>query len=69
MFNSPVFIFPIPIQFIVGFYIMKRFEGPEVINPWSGQRLDFSWWKWGRSKKKSDGDPFEEEKKLQEKEE
>ena len=43
------FIYPIPIQFILGLLILQRIEGPEVISPWSGVRLDFSWWRWKRA--------------------
>ncbi|MFW9787944.1 MAG: hypothetical protein ACFFE2_05250 [Candidatus Thorarchaeota archaeon] len=57
-------IYPIPIQFILGLIILWRIEGPEVISPWSGMRLDLSWWKWRRSKPKDDWDPFAEEKKA-----
>ena len=42
-------IYPIPLQFIAGLIILRRIEGPEVISPWSGVRLDFSWWKWKRA--------------------
>lgn len=59
-------IYPIPIQFIVGLLVLWRIEGPEVISPWSGMRLDLSWWKWHRPKRKVDWDPFEQEKKLSE---
>ncbi len=45
-------IYPIPIQFILGLVILWRIEGPEVISPWSGLRLDLSWWKWKRAKRK-----------------
>jgi hypothetical protein len=41
-------VYPIPIQFIAGLIMLRRVEGPEVISPWSGVRLDFSWWKWKR---------------------
>jgi hypothetical protein len=37
-------IIPIPIQFIVGLVFLHKFEGPEVISPWSGQFIDWSWW-------------------------
>jgi hypothetical protein len=59
-------IYPIPIQFILGLIILWRVEGPEVISPWSGMRLDLSWWKRRKEKRKSDWDLFEEEKKAQE---
>jgi len=59
-------IYPIPIQFILGLIILWRIEGPEVISPWSGMRLDLSWWKRRKEKRKNDWDPFEEEKKAQE---
>jgi hypothetical protein len=68
MFGSFVILYPIPLQFLIGTIIMWRIEGPEVISPWSGMRLDLSWWKWGRSKRKADWDPFENEKKALEKE-
>jgi hypothetical protein len=42
-------VYPIPLQFIAGLIILRRVEGPEVISPWSGVRLDFSWWKWKRA--------------------
>jgi hypothetical protein len=40
-----VIIIPIPIQFLIGLYILHRFEGPEVVSPWSGQFINWSWWK------------------------
>ena len=39
------FIIPIPIQFIAGLIFLHKFEGPEVISPWPGQFIDWSWWK------------------------
>jgi hypothetical protein len=69
MFGSFVILYPIPLQFAIGLIILHRIEGPEVISPWSGMRLDLSWWKRLRPKRKDDWDPFEEEKKVQEKEE
>ncbi|TET10718.1 MAG: hypothetical protein E3J86_04985 [Candidatus Thorarchaeota archaeon] len=68
LFGSFLVIYPIPIQFIVGLIILWRIEVPEVISPWSGMRLDLSWWKWERPKRKSDWDPFKEEKKALENE-
>jgi hypothetical protein len=53
-------ILPFPLQFLVGLIILQRIEGPEVISPWSGIRLDLSWWKWGQPKRKSDWDPIPE---------
>ncbi len=67
-FGTFIIIYPIPLQFIAGLIILWRIEGPEVISPWSGIRLDLSWWKWRRPKHKDDWDPFEEEKKASEKE-
>ncbi|MGD9395069.1 MAG: hypothetical protein PVJ05_01440 [Candidatus Thorarchaeota archaeon] len=64
MFGSFIIIYPLPLQFIIGLIILHRIEGPEVISPWSGMRLDLSWWKWRQSKRKDDWDPFEEEKKA-----
>ena len=53
-------IFPFPLQFFAGILIMQKIEGPEVISPWSGMRLDLSWWKYGQPKKKCDWDPIPE---------
>ncbi len=61
------FLLPIPIQFIAGLILMWRIEVPEVISPWSGMRLDLSWWKWERPKRKSDWDPLEEKKASEKK--
>ena len=63
-----IVIYPIPIQFIVGIFILWKFEGPEVISPWSGMRLDLSWWKRERPKRKSDWNPLEDRKKFSEEE-
>jgi len=65
MAGSILLLYPIPIQFIVGLILLWRIEGPDVISPWSGMRLDLSWWKWGREKKKSDWDPFDQEKRAE----
>lgn len=67
MFGSFVILYPIPLQFIIGLVIMHRIEGPEVISPWSGMRLDLSWWKWRQSKRKDDWAPFKKEKSTSEK--
>jgi hypothetical protein len=61
-----VVIFPLPIQFLAGLLILRRIDGPEVISPWSGMRLDLSWWKFGQPQKKSDWDPLGTDKKDQE---
>ena len=61
-------IYPIPIQFILGLIILWRIEGPEVISPWSGVRLDFSWWKWKRVKRTKIEEPVESEEKTAENE-
>lgn len=66
LFGSFVVIYPIPIQFLSGLVVLRRIEGPEVISPWSGMRLELSWWKWWKwrqPKKKSDWYPLMEEKK------
>jgi hypothetical protein len=68
MFGSFVILYPIPLQFLIGLVIMHRIEGPEVISPWSGMRLDLSWWKWRGAKRKDDWDPFEKEKRRAENE-
>lgn len=57
-------IYPLPIQFIIGLCILWRIDGPEVISPWSGMRLDLSWWRWHQGKRRDDWDPFEKEKKI-----
>ena len=49
-----IVIYPIPIQFIVGLIILWRIDGPEVISPWSGVRLDLSWWKRREPKRNDD---------------
>jgi hypothetical protein len=61
-------IIPIPIQFMVGLIVLWRIEGPEVISPWSGIRLDFSWWKWKRAKRMKIEEPEKSEKKTTERE-
>ncbi len=68
MFGDFVILYPIPIQFIAGLLILWRIEGPEVISPWSGMRLDLSWWKWRRPKQNDDWNPLEKEKRSQEEE-
>lgn len=42
LFGEFMVIYPIPIQFIAGLLILWRIEGPEVISPWSGMRLNLS---------------------------
>jgi len=42
-FNFGIII-PLPIQFIAGMIFLRKFEGPEVISPWPGQFIDWSWW-------------------------
>ena len=37
-------ITPIPIQFFAGVILLYKFRGPEVISPWEGYFLDWSWW-------------------------
>jgi hypothetical protein len=39
-----LYVGPVPIQFIAGLIILYKLEGPEVISPWSGQFIDWSWW-------------------------
>ncbi len=58
---SYIVILPFPLQLIAGLVILHRIDGPEVISPWSGMRLDLSWWKFGQPKKKSDWDPIPHE--------
>ena len=48
--GDTAFIIPFPFLFII-LIILRRIEGPEVISPWSGMRLDISWWKWRRAKR------------------
>ena len=61
-------IYPIPLQFLIGLIILWRIEGPEIISPWSGVRLDFSWWRWKRAKRPKKTIIIEEEKPPTEKE-
>jgi hypothetical protein len=44
-YSEYLYIMPIPIQFSVGLYFIYRFGEPEVVSPWSGQFIDWSWWK------------------------
>jgi hypothetical protein len=37
-------ITPIPIQFFIGLLLLYKFREPEVISPWKGFYLDWSWW-------------------------
>lgn len=37
-------ITPIPIQFFAGVILLYKFRDPEVISPWEGYFLDWSWW-------------------------
>jgi hypothetical protein len=62
------FIYPIPVQFILGLLILKRIEGPDVISPWSGVRLDLSWWKWKHARRTRSDTQAEREKETSEKE-
>ena len=62
-------IYPIPLQLIIGLFILWRIEGPEIISPWSGVRLDFSWWKWKRAKRTTIEEPVEVEEKTAKEEE
>ncbi len=41
----PYIITPIPIQFIVGVYLLYKFRDPDYISPWAGYFIDWSWWK------------------------
>ena len=59
-----IVIYPVPIQFIIGLFILWRIDGPEVISPWSGMRLDLSWWKRHQGGRRDDWNPFEKEKKI-----
>lgn len=40
----PYVITPIPIQFVIGVILLYKFREPEVISPWRGYHLDWSWW-------------------------
>jgi hypothetical protein len=44
-YSEYLYIIPVPIQFVVGLYFIYRFREPEVVSPWSGQFIDWSWWK------------------------
>jgi len=37
-------ISPIPIQFFFGLILLYKFREPEVLSPWRGFYLDWSWW-------------------------
>ncbi len=37
-------ITPIPIQFLVGVYLLYKFRDPDYISPWAGYFIDWSWW-------------------------
>jgi hypothetical protein len=43
-FNFAFIITPIPIQFFAGIILLYKFREPEVISPWEGYYLDWSWW-------------------------
>lgn len=62
-------IIPFPFLFIIGLVIIRRIEGPEVISPWSGVRLDFSWWKWKRVPRKEIEESLGTEKETSSEEE
>ena len=64
-----VIIYPLPIQFILGLLILRRIEGPELISPWSGVRLDFSWWKWKQAPRTKIEEPVETESETSTEEE
>jgi hypothetical protein len=57
-------IYPLPVQFVSGLILLWKFDGPEVISPWSGMRLDLSWWKWQRPNRKSDWDPIPDDARV-----
>jgi hypothetical protein len=63
-FGLYIVLYPIPIQFILGLLILWRIKGPEVISPWSGMRLDLSWWKWPHRKRGDDWDSLIREKEM-----
>jgi hypothetical protein len=44
-YSQYLYIVPIPLQFVIGLYFLYRFREPEVVSPWSGQFLNWSWWK------------------------
>jgi hypothetical protein len=44
-YSQFLYIMPIPLQFVVGLYFLYMFREPEVVSPWSGQFLNWSWWK------------------------
>ena len=37
-------ISPIPIQFFAGLILLYKFREPELLSPWKGFYLDWSWW-------------------------
>jgi hypothetical protein len=44
-YSSYLYIYPIPIQFFAGLVFLSRIREPENISAWSGQFIDWSWWK------------------------
>jgi len=43
-------IVPIPLQFICGLVLLNKFREPELISPWTGMDIDWSWWRSGYRK-------------------
>jgi len=43
-YDFPFLITPIPIQFFTGLILLYKYREPEVISPWKGFYLDWSWW-------------------------
>jgi hypothetical protein len=44
-YSQYLYIIPVPIQFAVGLHFLYKFREPEAVSPWSGQFIDWSWWK------------------------
>lgn len=47
-------IIPIPIQFVIGLIFLYKFREPELIAPWSGIYIDWSWWRSERRRGKDE---------------
>ncbi|TFG32369.1 hypothetical protein EU527_10220 [Candidatus Thorarchaeota archaeon] len=47
-------VIPIPIQFVTGLVLLHKFREPELIAPWSGVYIDWSWWRSERRRGKDE---------------
>jgi hypothetical protein len=44
MFAISYLIFPLPVQMLVGFFILRRYPIPEPTKPWEGSEETKPWW-------------------------